>query len=199
MGYDVEGRMSEVCTCKSYCPCWGGNDPDGGTCDFAWCFHFDRGQINGTEVAGLSMGFLANLPGNPLDGNVRLLVIVDDAATEEQEQAMLGAFTGQFGGPLADLAGLVGEVVAVERAPIEFDVKEGSGTVRVGGRFETEVEGHRAANGNPTRLVDAVLSPVLGSPGYPGKVNRFQLSASEHGFDFPANSAMQTEFHYASA
>lgn len=199
MGYDLEGRMSEVCTCTTYCPCWAGNDPDGGACDFAWAFHFDRGQINRTAVAGLTIAFVAHLPGNPLDGNVRMLVIVDDAATEEQQEALLAAFTGQLGGPLADLAGLVSEVVAVERAPIEFDVTHGTGTVRVAGRFETEVEGHRTADGNPTRLVDAVLSPVLGTPGYPGKVNRFRLTASEHGYEFPARSAMQTEFHYATA
>lgn len=196
MGYDVEGRMSEVCTCKSYCPCWGGHDPDGGSCAFAWCFHLDRGHINGTEISGLNMGFLGQLPGNPLDGNVRLLVIVDEAATEQQEQALMAAFTGQLGGPLADLAGLVGEVVAVERAPIEFDVKEGSGTVRVGGRYEAAVEGQRSPNGNPTTLVDSVLSPVLGSPGYPGEPTLFQLSAGEHGYDFPVRSAMQTEFHH---
>lgn len=199
MGYELEGRMSEVCTCASFCPCWGANDPDGGSCAFAWVFHFDRGHIDGTEVAGLNMGFLGQLPGNPLEGDVRLLVVVDAAASEEQEQALLAAFTGQAGGPLADLAGLVGEVVAVERAPIKFDVAEGSGSVRVGGRFEAEVEGYRSLNGNPTRLVDATLSPVLGTPGYPGKPVRFELSAAEHGYDFPVRSAMQTEFHHVSA
>jgi hypothetical protein len=43
-------------------------------------------------------------------------------ATSAQQEALLAAFTGKEGGPLADLAGLIGEVVAVERAPIEFDV-----------------------------------------------------------------------------
>lgn len=104
----------------------------------------------------------------------------------------------------ASVAGRLAQALAysgagVERAPIEFDVTHGTGTVRVAVRFETEVEGHRTADGNPTRLVDAVLSPVLGTPGYPGKVNRFRLTASEHGYELPARSAMQTEFHYATA
>ena len=30
-------------------------------------------------------------------------------------------FTGQLGGPVADIVKLIGEVVAVERAPITFD------------------------------------------------------------------------------
>jgi len=199
MGYDLEGRMAEVCSCKTFCPCWGALDPDGGSCDFSWVFHFDRGQIGGVEVTGLNMGFLGNLPGNVLDGNVRLLVVVDDAATDAQQEALLAAFTGKQGGPLADLAGLVGEVVAVERAAIEFDVNEGSGTFRVGGHFEGEVQGQRSGNGNPTKLVDAAVSPVLGTPAYPGSAVRFQVTAAQQGFGFSAGSSTQSEFRYVAA
>ncbi|SFO30878.1 hypothetical protein SAMN05216207_104320 [Pseudonocardia ammonioxydans] len=199
MGYDIRGRLCEICSCAVYCPCWGGDDPDGGTCNFTWVFHFDSGHVDGVEVAGLNMGFVGHVPGNALDGDVRLLVVVDDHASPRQEQALLAAFTGRLGGPLADLADLVGEVVAVERAPIEFDVAEGTGKVRVGGRFEGEVEGQRSPNGNPTQLVDTVLSPVLGSPAYPGRVNRFALTAGDRGFDFPARSSTQSEFHHVSA
>jgi hypothetical protein len=81
-------------------------------------------------------------------------------ATSAQQEALLAAFTGKEGGPLADLAGLVGEVVAVDRASIEFDVNEGSGTFRVGGRWEGEVQGQRSGNRNPTKVVDSALSPA---------------------------------------
>lgn len=199
MGYDLEGRMAEVCTCKTFCPCWGALDPDGGSCAFSWIFHVDRGHIGGVEVAGLNMAFLGQLPGNPMAGNVRLLVIVDDAAADAQRDALLAAFTGREGGPLADLAGLVGEVVGVERAPIDFDVDEGTGTFRVGGRWEGQVQGQRSGNGNPTKLVDTALSPVLGTPAYPGHPVRFQVTAAEHGFDFPGRSSTQSEFHYVVA
>jgi hypothetical protein len=33
MGYDIEGRLLEVCTCNVLCPCWVGEDPDYKTCD----------------------------------------------------------------------------------------------------------------------------------------------------------------------
>ena len=33
MGYQLQGRLLEVCTCNTLCPCWVGDDPDGGTCD----------------------------------------------------------------------------------------------------------------------------------------------------------------------
>lgn len=199
MGYELEGRMAEVCTCATFCPCWGALDPDGGSCDFSWVFHFDRGHIGGVEVAGLNMAFLGNLPGNPMNGDVRLLVVVDDKASDTQQQALLAAFTGQQGGPLADLAGLVGEVVAVERATIEFDVDKGSGTFRVRGLVDGQVQGLQSGDGTPTTMHDTALSPVLGSPVYPGNAVRFELTAAGHGYDFPGRSASQTEFHYVVA
>jgi hypothetical protein len=196
MGYELEGRMSEVCSCAVYCPCWAGKDPDGGTCDFSWVFHFDRGQINGVDVAGLNMGFLGHLPGNVFDGNVRLQVVIDERASAEQQESLVAAFTGKVGGPLADLAGLVGEIVGVSTAPIEFDVDKGTGSFRVGKLFEGQVEGQRAPNGNPTMLTDTAVSPVLGTPAYPGSVTRFEVSDPEHGLEFRPGGATQTEFHY---
>ena len=35
MGYQLQGRLLEVCSCNTLCPCWVGDDPDGGTCDTA--------------------------------------------------------------------------------------------------------------------------------------------------------------------
>ncbi len=63
-------------------------------------------------------------------------MLIDDRATEEQADAMLDAFSGKLGGPLADLARLVGEVVAVERAPISHEIVDGAGTLSVGDRIE---------------------------------------------------------------
>jgi hypothetical protein len=199
MGYELQGQMQEICTCATYCPCWAGEDPDGGSCRFAWIFHFDSGQINDVDVAGMNMGFLGHLPGNVFKGNVRLKVLVDDRSSEAQQGAMIAAFTGQAGGPLADLASLVGEVVGVERVPIEFDGAKGSGRFRAGEQFAGEVEAYRSPGGAPTAITDTALSPVLGSPVYPGKVTQSKVVDDEHGLAFTANTASQTEFHYVAS
>ena len=113
MAYELEGRLLEVCTCKVICPCWVGEDPDGGTCEGVLAWHIDEGTINGLDVSGLTLALLAHIPGNILKGNWRAVVFVDDKATSEQEDALLKVWTGELGGPVADLAQLVGEVVAV--------------------------------------------------------------------------------------
>ena len=54
MAYQLEGSLLEVCTCNVLCPCWVGEDPDSGTCDSAMAYHFDKGDINGVDVSGLT-------------------------------------------------------------------------------------------------------------------------------------------------
>jgi hypothetical protein len=115
MAYKLEGSILEVCDCNVLCPCWVGEKPDNGTCQSALAYHFDRGTIDGLDVSGLTFAVNVFIPGNPLEGNWRAHLYVDERASPEQEAALLGVFTGKQGGPVADLAALVGEVVKVER------------------------------------------------------------------------------------
>ncbi|WP_300008830.1 DUF1326 domain-containing protein [Pseudonocardia sp.] len=200
MGYRLHGRMAEVCTCHTYCPCSAGLEPDGGFCEFNWVFHFDEGEIDGVGVAGLNMGVIGHLDGRPgVPGTVRAAVFVDDASTTPQHDALLAAFTGQAGGPLAELAALIGEVVTVERVTFDFDVAQGTGRFRIGEVAAAEVAAHRGPDGRPTTLTDHALSGVLGRTAYPGMPTRHDMQAHHLGFDFSVNSAEQFDFAYASA
>ncbi len=106
MAYEIEGRLLEVCTCEVICPCWVGRDPDGGTCDSALAWGIDKGTIDGTDVSGLTLALSVHIPGNVLTPKSwKAAVLVDERATDEQQAALLKVFTGQAGGPIADLAG----------------------------------------------------------------------------------------------
>lgn len=199
MGYELQGRMAEVCSCKTFCPCTAGQPPDNDRCSFNWVFHFDEGEINGVDVAGQNVAFVGVLEGSVVDGTVRAAVFIDETASSDQETVMLDAFTGKAGGPLADLASLVGEVVAVQRRPIEFDVHQGTGRFGTVGVFAAEIEGLRSPDGQPTRLTNFALSPVLGATAYPALPTHHELHAAEHGFDFTVNSGELFEFHYQAA
>ena len=56
MAYRLEGTFLEVCSCDVLCPCWIGEDPDNGTCQSIIAWNFEKGEINGVEVSGLSIG-----------------------------------------------------------------------------------------------------------------------------------------------
>jgi len=198
MGYQVKGRLLEVCTCNILCPCWVGEDPDSGTCDGVLAWHYDEGHINGIDVAGRTFVILTHIPGNILKGNWKAAVHVDSRATPQQKEAMLAAHTGKLGGPLADLAPLIGEVLGVYDVPIEFKLKEGKGTIRIGNVATAEMEPYTDAQGRPTKLVDSIFSTIPGSPAYVGKAssNRVNLPAHKMGWEFSGRNAVLGQFKF---
>jgi hypothetical protein len=196
MGYHLEGKLLEVCDCNVLCPCWIGENPDNGTCQTIISWHFERGEIDGTDVSGLTLAVIAHVPGNILEGNWKAAVYVDDKASETQQAALLKVFTGQAGGPVADLAKLIGEVVSVERVPIEFAVSKGKGTIKVGNAGYAELESFTGAMGGPTTLSDTVFSTVPGAPVYVGKAATYRASVPAAGIaqNLTGHNALQSNF-----
>jgi len=196
MAYQLEGMLLEVCTCKAICPCWVGEDPDGGACEGTLAWHFEQGTIDGVDVSGLTFGMLAHIPGNALRGQWRALAFVDERASAAQESAIVSVFTGKQGGPVADLAQLVGEVLSVERVPIVFEVEKGRGHFRMGGAVEAEIEPLRGAGDLPTTLTDAVFSSIPGSPAYVGKAPRYRAHAPALGIDVELRGHNSVQGHF---
>lgn len=198
MAYTLEGRLLEVCNCKTLCPCWVGEDPDFGTCDGTLAWHFDKGSIDGVDVSGLTFALLCHIPGNILKGNWRVIAYVDDKASKAQEEAILGVYTGKKGGPVADLAQLVGEVVGVERVPFTFDVEQGKGRLRIGKSIAADLEPFKGAGGLPTALIDTVFTTIPGSPAYVGKAGIYKADAPSLGIkvDLTGHNAVQGSFRF---
>ncbi|CCF85131.1 DUF1326 domain-containing protein [Nitrolancea hollandica] len=220
--YDIEGTFLEACSCAGPCPCWVGDDPDGGSCDAVNAYHVDRGQINGVDVSGLSLIKVVQIPGNVLDGNWREVLYVDDKATPKQREALLTAFSGRLGGPLADLAALIGDQVAVYDAPIEHKIEGGSGTLYVGEGImagsepypEREapeaaagadppaiiarIEPYRDREGRPTTLQNSLFSSIPGSAAVVGKAPVHKVNVPEHQmvWEFSDRNAIQGPFHF---
>jgi len=201
MSYQLEGRLLEVCTCNTLCPCWVGEDPDGGRCEGVLAWHVDTGTVNGTDVSGRTLVILAHIPGNILKGNWRVRVYVDDGATREQKEALLNVWTGKLGGPVADLAKLVGEVTAVEQAPIMFEVKGVNGSLRVGKAITADLSPFQGATGKRTALHDTIFTTIPGSPAYAGKASMYKANVPEHGFeiDLEGHNAVSGVFRFEAA
>ena len=67
MGYDIEGRLLEVCTCNVLCPCWVGENPDYKTCDTTIAWGIEKGSVEGVAVGGLTFAVSAHIPNNILE------------------------------------------------------------------------------------------------------------------------------------
>jgi hypothetical protein len=197
--YALEGRLLEVCTCAAICPCWVGEDPDGGTCDSALAWYVDRGTVRGVDVSERCVAISVHIPGNVFAGNWKAVVYVDDRCSDEQQDALLAVFTGALGGPIADLAALIGEVVAVQRAPMVFTVVDGAGTLKIGDDVEAHLAPFQGATGKTTTLSETVFSTVPGSPAFPGKASVFRRNSALLGrpdIDISGRNALQAIFRF---
>jgi hypothetical protein len=177
-----------------------GEDPDYGTCDGLISWQIDKGTIDGVDVGGHNLTVLTHIPGNILQGHWRVVVYIDDKTTPEQQDALLSVWTGQRGGPVADLVQLVGEVMAVERVPVTVDVHEGNGALRIG-PIEAAMASFKGATGEATALHDTVFTTIPGSAAYPGKASRYKVDAPQHGFtiDLQGHNAVQGTFRFEAA
>src|SRR3954464_13856530 len=124
MAWSLKGSYTETCSCELMCPCNMSFD-HGATYDYCrvtLVFNVAKGEVEGTDVAGLSMAVVADTPKVMTDGNWRVGVLVDERASDEQMDKLTKVFGGQLGGPMAGLAPLIGEMLGVERA--SFDIVE---------------------------------------------------------------------------
>jgi hypothetical protein len=74
------------------------------------------------------------------DGNWRLGVVIDQAASDEQAEKLGAVFSGALGGPIEALGPLVGEDLGVERLPIEVQENGNKHAVRIGDAIDFEIE-----------------------------------------------------------
>jgi hypothetical protein len=143
MAWSLRGTYFENCPCDMVCPCTtsGLTKPaDAERCRVVLVFHIDSGEVDEVDVSGLTVAVLADTPQVMADGNWRVGVFMDEDANEEQADKLGAVFSGQLGGPMEALSGLIGENLGVEVAPIEYEDDGRRHRVRIGEFAEIEIE-----------------------------------------------------------
>ena len=134
MSWNLRGTYVETCSCELMCPCNLSLD-HGATYDFCrvtLVFSIQRGQVDGTDIADRKVVLIADTPKVMTEGNWRVGMFIDDGATDEQFDALSRVFGGQLGGPMEALGPLIGEMLGVERAPVEVRNDGLRHSVRIG-------------------------------------------------------------------
>ena len=163
MAYRLQGSLLEVCTCQVLCPCWIGEDPDGGTCDTTVAYHVDTGSVDNVDVSGLTLAAVCHIPGNILKGNWRVMVFVDERATAAGARAHAGVLW-EAQGPFGRLCPVVRRGGRRAAGPITFDVAQGKGHLQIGTSVDAELEPYLGTTGAPTTLHDTIFSTVRAPP-----------------------------------
>jgi hypothetical protein len=180
MAWQIRGTYFETCSCEVVCPCTAslalGATYD--RCRVTLVFHVADGDVEGTDVSGLTVAALADTPKVMTDGNWKLGVFIDAAASDEQAEKLGAVFSGQLGGPMEALGPLIGENLGVERAPIEVREDGLTHSVRIGEAVDFEIEDvvpFGVETGEPARLV-GIFHPA-GSELTISRATRSQISA----------------------
>jgi hypothetical protein len=162
-------------------------------------FHVDSGEVEGVDVSGLTLAAVADTPKYMHEGNWRLGVLMDEAASDDQAAKLGAVFGGQLGGPMAALSGLIGEQLGVERVPMAFSSENGHHKLTVGDRGQLAVQdvvSFGVENGEPARLT-GIFHPA-GSELTIAKADaNVSLSAFGVAFDNGGKSGFSTKFAWA--
>src|SRR6476659_6873808 len=142
MPWKLDGSYFETCSCEVVCPCTTsfalGADYD--RCRVVLVFHVADGDVEGTDVSGLTVAAVCETPKVMTDGNWRIGVFIDAAASDEQAEELGGVFSGALGGPMEALGPLIGENLGVQRAPIEVREDGLTHAVKIGDEVDFEIE-----------------------------------------------------------
>jgi hypothetical protein len=140
----IEGELILNCNCAVFCPCvvsLGKHPPTEG---------YNAGAV---DLSGLNVALLLDIPGWMGRGNWTVAAYIDERASDEAFESLVGIFTGKARGTTGLFSVLVGTFLGAERAPVTF-----------------ESDGQRRRLTVPKKIVGEV-EPIAGSaPGEEVKV-----------------------------
>ena len=199
MAWNLEGSYFETCSCEVVCPCTAslalGADYD--RCRATLVFNITKGEVEGTDVSGLKVAAIADSPKVMSEGNWRLGVFIDSAASDDQADRLGAVFGGQLGGPMEALGPLVSENLGVERAPIEVREEGLRHSVKIGDAIDFEIEDvvpFGVESGEPARL-SGIFHPA-GSELTISKASRSRINA--FGIEYEGKAGFSTsQFSWA--
>jgi hypothetical protein len=200
MSWKLEGQYFENCSCDVPCPCTVSLDfgADRDRCNAFMVFQVDSGEVDGTDVSGLTVAAMIDTPKVMSEGNWRLGVLIDENASDEQADKLGAVFSGQLGGPMEALGPLVTEQLGVDRVALEVSHQDGTHRVKVGDDGEVEVQevvSFGKEDGVPARLT-GIFHPA-GSDLTVAKATKSRVSAFGMDFAFEGGSAFANPFSWA--
>ncbi len=199
MSWNLTGSYFESCSCDVICPCTAsmslGATKD--RCKVVLVFNVKSGDVEGTDVSGLTVAAVCDTPKVMSDGNWRLGVVIDADASDEQAEKLGGVFSGALGGPMEALGPLVGENLGIERQPIEVHEDGLTHSVRIGDEVDFEIEDvvpFGVETGEPVKLT-GIFHPA-GSEFTVSRATRSKINA--FGVQYEAKAGFSaSEFAWA--
>jgi hypothetical protein len=144
--WHARGLLFENCNCQLVCP---GHMHFNQACTHErclgyWAIRVDEGAYGDLPLAGLKALIAFDCPQHMIEGNWTEVVIIDEAASPPQREALETILTGHAGGSWALLAKFVARRLETRFLPIEFAEDPHTKRARIPGVLDasiTEIKG----------------------------------------------------------
>ena len=162
--WNVSGDYFETCSCDYLCPCTPSNltgKQTKGDCHFAFLMHVETGRYGDVTLDGLNFAIVGRAPGPAMaDGNIEVGLILDERATQQQQEALTQIGSGGGGGPMAALGPLVGSFLGATTGRFEFQKDGLKRSIKVGDLLDQAVEGIPGARQDEPLYIDNTVHPA---------------------------------------
>jgi hypothetical protein len=143
ISWEIQGRQVDTCNCDAGCPCQFNSLPTRGNCEAVVGMQIDTGHFGDVKLDGVKAVVVLSWPGAIHHGNGRAQIIIDEAASPAQRDAMLKILGGEETEPGATVfnvfASTFTEVLEPLSKPVsfEFDMDRRKARVVVQGLVES--------------------------------------------------------------
>ncbi len=122
--WSLKGELILNCNCTVFCPCvvsLGKHLPTEGHCQ-AWAgIRIDKGKFGKTDLAGLNVALLLDIPERMARGNWTAALWIDDRSTDAQFKALETILSGKGKGSTNIFSIVVGTYLGAERATVTYE------------------------------------------------------------------------------
>ena len=123
--WHIKGELMLSCNCTVFCPCvlsLGKHPPTEGYCQTWGGIRIDDGRYGETDLSGLKLGLMIEIPGQMSRGNWSAGVYISNEADVYQVKALTRIMSGEAGGTTRLLSILVGRFLGVWQEDITYEV-----------------------------------------------------------------------------
>lgn len=187
----VRGLYSEACNCEAVCPCYSHDDPTYGYCEGPCIWHVKQGTYGDIVLDGLTVVMVQHCAGHMERTKWKCWFYIDNQANDEQFHALQQIFTAKAGGYIGRIYSRLWDIVSVERAPIEIDVKGWEQRVSIRGKLELLIKNIKLEKG-------PVMCFLPNVHGVSALADDDRFDNGQIKFDHTNKNAMSTTFSYKS-
>lgn len=171
--WNLAGTYFETCNCEAACPCVFLSPPTAGECTALVAWHIDKGSFGDLSLDGLNAALAIHSPGHMLQVKWKVALYLDEKAAPDQRDALTQILSGRAGGHPEVVASLVGEVLGVKSAAMDYRAEGKRRSLGIPGVVQAEIEALAGQGGVDATIHDHPFTPVPGQPAVVAKSKQF--------------------------